>query len=164
MKGFQMMDTGLVRRSLGIIGTHSKGIFLHQTFGSEIGCRTFWHERSNSRRPSGKLTLTLWPQCEQLSCNNQSALKLAKYPIIHARTRYVECQHHFVQDRVGEGEITWLNIPTALQPADILTKALGNKSYKHTVVRTELQDYLRSPQWLKTGAQGNTSQMMAHTS
>lgn len=68
----------------------------------------------------------------RLHCDNQGAINLAKNPIFHARTKHVELHHHFIRERVLEGEISLNYIPTAEQPADILTKALPRwKFEKH---------------------------------
>lgn len=67
-----------------------------------------------------------------LHCDNQGAINLAKNPIFHARTKHIELQHHYIRERVLEGEVTLNYIPTAEQPADILTKALPRwKFEKH---------------------------------
>lgn len=78
-----------------------------------------------------------------LHCDNISAIKLAKNPVFHARSKHIEIQHHFVRERILEGEVTVDYISTNEQPADILTKALSpavfNK-HKHTLGMQSLHD------------------------
>ena len=35
-----------------------------------------------------------------LYCNNQSAIRLAKNPVFHARTKHVEVYYHFIREKV----------------------------------------------------------------
>lgn len=64
-----------------------------------------------------------------LHCDNIGALKLAKNPVFHARTKHIEIDHHFVRERVLEGEICLSYISTHDQPADLLTKPLGRLKF-----------------------------------
>lgn len=67
-----------------------------------------------------------------LHCDNQGSIKLAKNPIFHARTKHIEGKHHFIRERVLEGEITLSYINTNENPADLLTKPLSRiKFEKH---------------------------------
>lgn len=75
-----------------------------------------------------------------LHCDNASAIKLAKNPVFHARTKHLEIHHHFVRERVLEGELRVQHIRTQQQPADILTKVLPrtkfDKNRAHLGMRT----------------------------
>jgi hypothetical protein len=51
----------------------------------------------------------------QILCDNQGSIKLAKNPIYHAITKYIEIHHY---------------IPTDKQPADILTKSLEKNFFE----------------------------------
>jgi hypothetical protein len=57
-------------------------------------------------------------------CDNQSSIKLAKNPLFHARTKYIEIAHHFVREKALEGQIHLDYISTDFQSANILTKTL----------------------------------------
>ena len=63
-------------------------------------------------------------------CDNQSAIKLAKNPVFHARTKHIEIHHHFVRERVLRGEIDLHYISTDSQPADIFTKPLSRTKFE----------------------------------
>ena len=41
----------------------------------------------------------------KLSCDNQSAIRLAENPVFHARTKHLEVHYHFVRVKVLRGEI-----------------------------------------------------------
>jgi hypothetical protein len=40
-----------------------------------------------------------------IRCNNQGAISLTKNPTDHARTKHIDVQHHFVRERVENGEV-----------------------------------------------------------
>lgn len=65
-----------------------------------------------------------------LMCDNISAIKLAKNPVFHARTKHLEIHHHFVRERQLAGEISVQHISTQEQPADILTKSLSRIKFE----------------------------------
>ncbi|CAM6106257.1 unnamed protein product [Calypogeia fissa] len=66
-----------------------------------------------------------------LHCNNISAIKLSRNPVFHARTKHLEIHHHFVHERVLEGELKLKFVPPDQQLADLLTKNLSPKKFAH---------------------------------
>ncbi len=42
-----------------------------------------------------------------IQCDNQGAISLMKNPTNHARTKHIDVQHHFVRERVENGEVTF---------------------------------------------------------
>ena len=54
-----------------------------------------------------------------------SNIYLARNPVFHAQTKYIEVHYHFIRDRVLAGDVDLQHISTNLQTADIFTKALG---------------------------------------
>ncbi|RVX20746.1 putative inactive protein kinase [Vitis vinifera] len=63
----------------------------------------------------------------KMFCDNQSTISIAKNPVHHDRTKHVEIDRHFIKDKIEEGIIKMLYVPTSLQTTDILTKALPRK-------------------------------------
>ena len=61
----------------------------------------------------------------QLYCDNQSAMAISKNPVQHYRTRHFKLNWHFVRQVQEAGEISVCFVRTALQDADMLTKALS---------------------------------------
>jgi hypothetical protein len=60
-----------------------------------------------------------------LYCDNQSAMAISKNPVQHYKTRHFRLSWHFVRQVQEAGEIAVHFVRTALQDADILTKALS---------------------------------------
>jgi hypothetical protein len=57
------------------------------------------------------------------------ATYLSVNPIIHARTKHVKVDYHFVRDRVAKKEIQIRFIPSKDQLVDVLTKPLASSVF-----------------------------------
>lgn len=60
----------------------------------------------------------------KIFCDNQSAKAISKNPIQHFRTRHFRLAWHYVRDLQANGEVEVQFVRTAMQDADVLTKAL----------------------------------------
>lgn len=63
-------------------------------------------------------------------CDNLSAKALAANPVQHARSKHIEINVHFVRDLILSGRLDVQYIPSALQVADCLTKALTQEQFE----------------------------------
>ena len=77
-----------------------------------------------------------------LLCDNLSATYLTANPILHARTKHVEIDFHFVRERVAAKSLVVRFIPSNEQLADCLTKPLPTLPFQS--LRTKLS-VLTSP-------------------
>ena len=60
---------------------------------------------------------------------NTSVIALASNPVLHARTKHIELDMHFVRDKVLNQEIELRHVPTADQIADIFIKPLSHQPF-----------------------------------
>jgi hypothetical protein len=60
-----------------------------------------------------------------LMVDNQSAVALAKNPVLHDRSKHIDIKFHFLRDCVDGGQIVIEFVETGRQLTDILTKSLG---------------------------------------
>jgi hypothetical protein len=60
-----------------------------------------------------------------LHIDNQSAISVAKNPDHHGRVKHLDLKFYWLRDEVEKGIIHVKHVPTDVDPADILTKALS---------------------------------------
>ena len=65
-----------------------------------------------------------------LHCDSQSAIHLAKNPVYHARTKYIQVRYHFIKSAFEDGVLILEKILGSLNPADMLTKTVPVKKLK----------------------------------
>lgn len=71
--------------------------------------------------------------------DNQSAMALARNDAFHNRTKHIAVRHHFIREKVEDGEIDVEYVPTDRQVADVLTKPLGRVKHVRFVEGMGLQ-------------------------
>ncbi|KAL2325574.1 hypothetical protein Fmac_024632 [Flemingia macrophylla] len=71
-----------------------------------------------------------------LKCDNTSAIKITKNPIMHSRTKHIEVRHHFIRDHVEKGDCDIEFVNSEDQLADIFTKPLAKERFFN--LRTKL--------------------------
>lgn len=59
-----------------------------------------------------------------LLCDNLSTTYMASNPVFHARTKQIELDYHFIQERILSGSHPVQFVPSPDQLADIFTKGL----------------------------------------
>ena len=66
-----------------------------------------------------------------------SAISMAKNPIFHQRTRYINRRYHFIRESLKEGLINMKFCKNEEQVADIFTKALPKDRFR--LLRSKLR-------------------------
>ncbi|MCO5567221.1 hypothetical protein L7F22_020910 [Adiantum nelumboides] len=73
-------------------------------------------------------------ECQQapttIFTDSQSAMAVARNPVLHARTKHIEVHYHYVRERLHAGEITLTYCPTQDNIADLFTKALSQEKFE----------------------------------
>ena len=73
-----------------------------------------------------------------LNTDSQSALAITERSNTVRRVRHMDIRFHFTRDLIDEGNLAILYVPTALQTADILTKALDRQLFERHRQRLQL--------------------------
>ncbi|CAI0405434.1 unnamed protein product [Linum tenue] len=68
--------------------------------------------------------------CTTILCDNSSAIKLSKNPVLHGRSKHIDVRYHFIRDLAKEGVIELEHCSTYEQVADIMTKPLKLESFQ----------------------------------
>ncbi|KAK2967234.1 hypothetical protein RJ640_002061 [Escallonia rubra] len=72
-----------------------------------------------------------WPM--KLYCDNKAAVNIAHNPVHHDRTKHVEVDRHFIKEKIDDGSVYLMHVPTREQTADVLTKSLHKPSFEDLV-------------------------------
>ncbi|KAL6180482.1 hypothetical protein ACLB2K_047145 [Fragaria x ananassa] len=92
-------------------------------------------------RPEGKtVSLRLHRKVMPLYCDNKAAIEIAHNPVQHDRTKHVEVDRHFIEEKLDGQVIYFPFVPTEEQLADILTKALLAKVFRDSLDKLDICD------------------------
>lgn len=92
------------------------------------------------RRLLNELKLIQLNQPTTIFCDNQSASKLVRNHIFHARTKHIDIRHHYVRQVFEEGSIDITYLKTSEMTADLLTKSLSKPSLTKHRIKMGLKD------------------------
>ena len=72
-----------------------------------------------------------FPQTEptQIGEDNAAALSIATTSVVSQRTRHLDIRYHFVRDAIHKGVVAVYKVPSAMNIADMFTKALRNPRF-----------------------------------
>ena len=75
-----------------------------------------------------------------LNADNQSAIALCRDSKFHARTKHMDIRYHFIREMVENGIMKVTYIPSASNPADIMTKPLPCKAFESFVAKLGVRE------------------------
>jgi len=67
----------------------------------------------------------------ELFSDNLGAIAVAQHPVYHQRSKHIDIRYHFIRNAIDNYQIQLSWVPTDMQQADILTKALGPSLHRH---------------------------------
>ena len=67
--------------------------------------------------------------CTTVNEDNEGALHLANNPATTPNSKHIDIRHHFLRERVANGEFNVVHVNSALQHADFLTKPLPKEDF-----------------------------------
>ena len=62
--------------------------------------------------------------------DNAGAVALSKNPVYHERSKHIGLRHHYLRERVEDGTISLLHIPSTNNLADLFTKPLPRDQFQ----------------------------------
>ena len=65
-----------------------------------------------------------------LKTDNKGALDLSRNISLNNRNKHIDIKHHFIRNKVCDGEFEVQHVPTEENPADIMTKPLSREAHK----------------------------------
>jgi hypothetical protein len=65
-----------------------------------------------------------------IKIDNVSAIKSAKNPISHGRSKHIELRYHYLRDQVTKGLLKLEHCRSEVQVADVLTKSVQVEVFK----------------------------------
>jgi hypothetical protein len=74
-----------------------------------------------------------------IRCDNQGAISLTKNPTQHVQTKHIDVQHHFVGERVENGEVTFEYCSIKDMVANVLTYALPKERHNKLITMFALK-------------------------
>lgn len=63
-------------------------------------------------------------ECVNIMCDNSSAIKLSKNPVMHRRTKHIDVRYHYLRNLSTDGAVRLVFCGTKDQVADIMTKPI----------------------------------------
>lgn len=80
------------------------------------------------------------PRPAILRCDNQAAIALAQSSKGHSRVKHIDIRHHYIRERVEDGDLEITHIPGSENIADIMTKPLPSPRHHYLIVKMGLTD------------------------
>ena len=92
-----------------------------------------------------------------LFCDNQSAGKLVKNPVYHARSKHIDIRYQFVRHAYDQRAIDVEYIPTTEMPADVSTKSLSQPLHMKCLKALGMEDQRQSNERSELTLRGGVS-------
>ncbi|KAK9703101.1 Reverse transcriptase (RNA-dependent DNA polymerase) [Popillia japonica] len=107
-----------------------KTVALSTTEAEYMGLSTTCQEVLWLRMLAQEIDATAVSQPTIVYCDNKSAIDLAETSAYRQRTKHIDVRHHFLREKIEDGEISINHIPTDEMTADSLTKPLFKQKHE----------------------------------
>lgn len=75
-----------------------------------------------------------------LYCNNKSAIHLTNNPVLHERSKHLEIDYRYIGEKVEDGIVRPVYIPSKQQVTDIMTKGLYPSQHRLLISKMNVQN------------------------
>ena len=107
------------QRSVTLSSTEAEYVAMAEGFKETIFLRYIWSFVLPDRNVG----------CTTVNEDNEGALHLAKNLATTPNSKHIDIRHHFLRERVANGEFNVVHVNSALQHADFLTKPLPREEF-----------------------------------
>lgn len=76
----------------------------------------------------------------KLFSDSKVAINIARNPVQHDRTKYIEIDRHFTKEKLDAGIICLPSVTSSKQTADILIKSLTRPTFEHLIDKLDIID------------------------
>ena len=76
----------------------------------------------------------------RLYCDYKLVINIAHNPIQHDRTKHVEVDKHFIEEKLDNDLIYTPYVSTGGQLTNVLVKGLANTQFQETIIKLEMDN------------------------
>ena len=96
----------------------------------DLSCETYGHQVEESYRRVRMQDNDPFKKASMVAGDNKGALQMARNPVHHKKGKHIHLAWNLVREEVQKGAIAPVFIPTAKNPADLMTKSLGKTLHR----------------------------------